>query len=231
VQRAGDVIPQITRKVENAPIGDERDIEFPKACPACGGETVREKDESVRRCTAGFACEPQLQAYLEHFVSRDAFNIDGLGPSQLADMIKFLGLERPSEIMALPDRLIRDFFPAQFDMRHDERTVEEAVALWAGYGKTSAKKLMGAIKRARKVQLDRFIYALGIRNIGKSTSRDIAKEIGTVDAFFKLLLDDGRFEKAVGHVRRHRPGGDPVLRGSLQQRRQLRRGVRSPPRV
>lgn len=202
VQRAGDVIPQITCVAKQADVGAEIEIEFPKNCPACGGETVREEGESIRRCIAGFNCPPQLQAYLEHFVSRDAFNIDGLGPSQIEDLIKFLQIMTPSEIMSLPDRLIRDFFPAQFDMRHDARTVEEAIALWEGYGKTSAKKMMAAIKKARKVQLDRFIYSLGIRNIGKSTSRDIAKELRTVDAFFNVVLRyrDLAFNDACEHI-------------------------------
>lgn len=191
IQRAGDVIPQITRVITQKP--NSRPIEFPTRCPACDGETVREEGESVRRCVAGFNCQPQLQAYLEHFVSRDAFNIDGLGPSQIADLINFLDINVPSEIMRLPDLDLRDMFPAQFAMRHDDRSIEEAIALWEGYGKTSAKKLMSAIKKARKVQLDRFIYSLGIRNIGKSTSRDIAKQCQTTDSFFSMVLNPERF--------------------------------------
>ena len=138
-------------------------------------------------------------------------NIDGLGPSQIKDLIRFLNIDTPHEIMALPDRMLRDFFPAQFGMRHDERTAEDAIALWAGWGKTSAKKLMTAIKKARNVQLDRFIYALGIRNVGKSTARDIAKELGTVDQFFYCVMNEGAFEKKVGHV----DGIGPVVLASL----------------
>jgi DNA ligase (NAD+) len=197
IQRAGDVIPQVVQVVERS--RDAVRIEFPHSCPACGSPTERQEDEAVRRCTSGFNCPPQVQGYLEHFVSRDAFNIDGLGPSQIEDMIRFLGLKKPSEIMKLPEAMVSSMsedvvYPGE------DMLISEAMENWEGYGKTSIKKLMAAIKKARNVQIDRFIYALGIRNIGKTTSRDIAKELKTADAFFQLPLAEGRFEKAVGHI-------------------------------
>lgn len=210
IQRAGDVIPQVVRVVERA--RDALSITFPTECPACGGPTQRHDDEAVRRCTSGWNCEPQVQAYLEHFVSRDAFNIDGLGPSQLEDLREFLDVVEPSVIMKLPDLRVYDLFPSQFDPRRDEITVEEAIANWKGYGKTSAKKLMTTIKRARTIQLDRFIYALGIRNVGKTTARDIAKELKTVNAFFTCVKNEGIFEEKIGHV----DGIGPVVLSSLE---------------
>jgi DNA ligase (NAD+) len=186
IQRAGDVIPQVLRVVEDCH-GSEK-IVFPMECPCCGGETRREPGEAVRRCIAGHNCPDQLQAFLEHFVSRDAMNIDGLGPSQIADLIKFLKLKFPTQIMALPDSEIEDFGFPDCPM-----SVAEAMVNWEGYGKASVAKLMSAIRKARTVSLDRFIYALGIRNVGQTTARDIAKFYRTTDEFFKALNTDKGF--------------------------------------
>lgn len=216
VQRAGDVIPQIVAAFEYPHAGDAersqyRDIEFPRNCPACGSKLHREEGEAVARCLAGHNCPPQLQAYLEHFVSRDAMNIDGLGPSQIEDMIKYLRLATPSQLMSLPDLSVSDFsedvvYPGE------DCLISEAMENWPGYGKTSVKKLMAAIRKARKVDLDKFIYALGIRNIGQTTARDIAKELKTVDAFFDCVINEGKFAKRVGHV----DGIGPVVIDSFE---------------
>jgi DNA ligase (NAD+) len=189
IQRAGDVIPQVLRVVEDCH-GSEK-IVFPMECPCCGGETRREPGEAVRRCIAGHNCPEQLQAFLEHFVSRDAMNIDGLGPSQIADLIKFLKLKFPTQIMTLPEAMVEDFpFPCS---DFGEMSVADAMQHWEGYGKQSVAKLMSAIRKARTVSLDRFIYALGIRNVGQTTARDIAKFFRTTDEFFKALNTDKGF--------------------------------------
>lgn len=209
IQRAGDVIPQITRVITQAPNAHE--IEFPTECPACKGPTERPKGESVRRCTSGWNCPPQIQAYLEHFVSRDAMDIDGLGGSQLADLIKYLHLAKTSQIMGLPDATIGDF-DQNSDPATDQISISEAMINWDGYGKTSVNKLMTAIKKARKVQLDRFIFALGIRNVGKSTARDIAKTLKTVNEFFITIATGGEFTAKLKHV----DGIGPVVLKSLE---------------
>lgn len=213
VQRAGDVIPQVVRVAQRATDNDAEEIVFPTTCPACGGPTERHEGEAVRRCTSGFNCPPQLQAYLEHFVSRDAFNIDGLGPSQIEDMIRFIGLKSPSQIMRLPEAYLYDFGTAD-DWCAPDAPITELMENWEGYGKTSIKKLMSAIKKARKVPLDRFIYALGIRNIGKTTARDIAKHLKTVDDFFFIVLQHGsdEFAKSCGHI----DGIGPVVCASFK---------------
>lgn len=189
VQRAGDVIPQVLRVIGHDDKSAGTNIVFPTECPSCGSETHREPGEAVRRCIAGHNCPDQLQAFLEHFVSRDAMNIDGLGPSQIADLIKFLKLKFPTQIMALPDSEIEDFGFPDCPM-----SVAEAMVNWEGYGKASVAKLMSAIRKARTVSLDRFIYALGIRNVGQTTARDIAKFFRTTDAFFAALNTDRGFE-------------------------------------
>lgn len=216
IQRAGDVIPQIVAAFEHPDASDAersqyRDIEFPSHCPACDRKLHREEGEAVARCIAGHNCPPQLQAYLEHFVSRDAMNIDGLGPSVIADLIKYLDLKTPSQLMSLPDLSVSDFaedvvYPGE------DCLISEAMENWPGYGKTSVKKLMVSIRKARKVDLDKFIYAIGIRNIGQTTARDIAKELKTVDAFFDCVINEGKFAKRVGHV----DGVGPVVIDSFE---------------
>lgn len=204
IQRAGDVIPQIVAKATPAFAAayDEAEEEmtriiFPTDCPACGTELIRPEGEVDSRCPAGFACPPQLQGYLEHFVGRDTMDIDGLGPSQIADMIRFLNIKSPSQIMALPDMNVGDVFPDEMlDGALFDTPVSEAMMAWDGYGKTSVNKLMTAIKKARTVGLDKFIYALGIRNVGKSTARDIAKHLGTLDTLSRAVQNEGGFVRA-----------------------------------
>jgi DNA ligase (NAD+) len=190
IQRAGDVIPQVLRVVgHDCDYCGPTEIVFPTECPCCGGETRREPGEAVRRCIAGHNCPDQLQAFLEHFVSRDAMNIDGLGPSQIADLRKYLGLKFPAQIMELPDAMAEDYGHVEVPI-----SVADAMVNWDGYGKSSVTKLMSAIRKARTVSLDRLIYALGVRNVGQTTARDIAKFFRTTDAFFSALNTERGFE-------------------------------------
>ncbi|UIS25225.1 DNA ligase [Erythrobacter phage vB_EliS-L02] len=216
IQRAGDVIPQVVECItpDTSQWGDAefsmiQHIEFPTHCPACDTKLVRPEGEAVSRCPAGYTCPPQQKAYLEHFVSRDAMDIDGLGPAQIADMITFLGLSTPSQIMTLPEANVTDF-----DDVYCEKAlpVAEAMENWPGYGKTSVKKLMTAIKKARKPQLDRFIYALGIRNIGKTTAKDIAKRLGTLDEFSRCARQPEYFAERCGDI----DGIGPVVIASFE---------------
>jgi DNA ligase (NAD+) len=213
VQRAGDVIPQVLRVVEDCH-GSEK-IVFPMECPSCGGETHREPDEAVRRCIAGQECPAQRQAFLEHFVSRDAMNIDGLGPSQIEDLIKFLDVGYPSHIMMLPDAFVSDIVAPEV-VGFDDILVADAMVNWDGYGKASVSKLMSAIRKARTVSLDRFIYSLGIRNVGQTTARDIAKFFRTTDAFFMALNTERGFETLL-----QVDGIGPVVVQSLEQAAEL----------
>lgn len=215
VQRAGDVIPQVLRVIGHDDKSAGTNIVFPTECPCCGGETRREPGEAVRRCIAGRNCPDQLQASLEHFVSRDAMNIDGLGPSQIADLIKFLDVGYPSQIMQLPFVLVADIVAPEI-VGLDNIPVAEAMVNWDGYGKASVTKLMSAIRKARTVSLDRFIYALGIRNVGQTTARDIAKFFRTTDAFFTALNTEKGFE-----VLRQVDGIGPVVVQSLEQAAEL----------
>lgn len=199
IQRAGDVIPQVVRVVDDPADqlwdGIYQTVRFPTTCPSCKGPTERKEGEAVRRCISGPTCPAQRQGYLEHFVSRDAMNIDGLGPSQIEDLIKYLGLSKASQIMTLPDAYLYDFGFSQADAVPNE-PVTDVMQVWSGYGKSSVTKMMRAIKKARTPDLGRFIYALGIRNVGSSTAKDIARHFGTVDAFFKAVKVTGGFQAA-----------------------------------
>ncbi|HEX6859884.1 MAG TPA: NAD-dependent DNA ligase LigA [Caulobacteraceae bacterium] len=175
LQRAGDVIPQIVEVTEHAPGAEP--YEFPHTCPcplktplarettASGAETV------VRRCTGEFACPFQRVAHLIHFVSRRAFDIEGLGFKQLEAFYEEGLIREPADIF----RLARD------EARLAELRERE------GYGETSVRNLVAGIEARRRIPLDRFINALGIRHVGETTALTMARCYGTKDAFLAAM--------------------------------------------
>jgi DNA ligase (NAD+) len=178
VQRAGDVIPQVVEVILDQRPAGATPFVFPERCPVCGSAAVREVDETgeadaVRRCTGGLICPAQAKERLRHFVSRLAFDIEGLGSERIEDLYDDGRIRAPADIFTLARR------DASFSRRLAEKD---------GYGKRSVDKLFQAIEARRTIPLERFLYALGIRNVGETTSRDIAKLFGTFDAF-KAALD------------------------------------------
>jgi len=160
LQRAGDVIPQIVSVVtERRPKGTKPYV-FPEVCPVCGSHAVRPPGEAVRRCTGGLICEAQRVERLIHFVSRPAFDIDGLGEKTIREFYEEGWLHSPADLFRLPAR-------------------EAAIAEREGWGKVSARNLARAIEARRRIQLERFIYALGIRRIGESNARLLARHYGS----------------------------------------------------
>lgn len=172
VQRAGDVIPQIVRVVGEKRPKDAKAYKFPTHCPYCGSEAVRgggEGDEEVdRRCTGGLVCPAQAVERLKHFVSRRAFDIEGLGAKQIEEFLEAGVITAPQHIFALDKQI--------------EKAGKPPLAEWEGYGETSAKKLNDAIDKARVQPLDRFINALGIRHIGETNALLLARHFGTFEA-------------------------------------------------
>jgi len=174
LQRAGDVIPQILGVVpEERPKGAVP-YEYPHECP-CPLKTpvVRETTHSgaetvVRRCSGEFACPFQKLAHLRHFVSRRAFDIEGLGEKQLVAFSERGWLKAPADIFRLHDK--------RAELLETER-----------YGETSVKNLLENIEARRKISLDRFIYGLGVRHIGETTAVVMARGYGTVDAFLEAM--------------------------------------------
>jgi DNA ligase (NAD+) len=181
VRRAGDVIPQVMGVVLDKRPKGAKPYKFPQACPACGSAAVREVDEKtgradvVRRCTGGLICPAQAKERLKHFVSRNAFDIEGLGEKQIEAFYDEGRIMQPADIFTLQQR----------DARLPE---DKRLAAKKGYGAKSIENLFKAIEARRKIGLDRFIYALGIRHIGETTARDLAKALGTLEAFRSAAL-------------------------------------------
>jgi DNA ligase (NAD+) len=161
IQRAGDVIPQILSVVEKARPKNSRRYEFPDHCPACGSLAIREPGEAVRRCTGGLICPAQAVERLRHFVSRNAFDIEGMGDKHVMEFLAHGLVKGPADIFRLS--------------RH--RTALEARE---GWGKQSVAKLLDAIESRRRIALDRFIYALGIPQVGEATARLLARNYGSL---------------------------------------------------
>ncbi|QCQ98726.1 NAD-dependent DNA ligase LigA [Brevundimonas sp. SGAir0440] len=159
LQRAGDVIPQILGVVPELRPADAVPYAFPEHCPVCGSEAVREGDEVKRRCTGGLICDAQIVERLKHFVGRRAFDIEGLGEKQLIAFNARGWIKEPADIF----RLARDEARLKALERDD------------GYGETSIRNLVAGIDARRVISLDRFLFGLGVRDIGEQTSIVLAR--------------------------------------------------------
>jgi DNA ligase (NAD+) len=167
VQRAGDVIPQIVDVVLDKRPKSAKPYQFPTKCPACGSHAVREEGEAVRRCTGALICPAQQVERLRHFVSRTAFDIEGFGEKQVQAFFADGLVMEPADIFTLKAR----------DARAAKKLAERE-----GYGEVSVRNLFDAIDARRKIQLNRLIYALGIRHIGETNARLLARHYGTIEA-------------------------------------------------
>jgi DNA ligase (NAD+) len=172
VQRAGDVIPQVVEVVMAKRPADATAFVYPQTCPACGSAAVRgdddaEEADAIRRCTGGLICPAQAKERLRHFVSRNAFDIEGLGEERIFELYDDGRIMRPADIFTLAER----------DKKNLKRLKDKD-----GFGERSVEKLFAAIEARRPIALERFLFALGIRHIGETTARDLAKLFGTFDA-------------------------------------------------
>jgi DNA ligase (NAD+) len=184
VQRAGDVIPQVVEvNLEKRP-PDSRPYEFPEKCPVCGSHAVNEMNTStgkidvVKRCTGGLICRAQAVERLKHFVSRNAFDIDGLGAKQIEAFYSDGLIKSPADIFTLETR-----DKTQGNLKRLKNR--------EGFGVKAIDNLFAAINDRRHVDLDRFIYALGIRHIGQGNARLLARNYLTLDAL-RVSLDMNR---------------------------------------
>ncbi len=174
IQRAGDVIPQILDIVPEKRPADSKPYEFPDVCPACGSHAVREEGEAVRRCTGGLICPAQAVERLRHFVSRNAFDIEGLGEKQIEFFFQAqdpaLKVQSPADIFTLKAR------------QANSLTRLENID---GFGEISVRKLFAAIEDRRRIEFSRFLYALGIRHVGETNAKRLARHFLSFAAFRK----------------------------------------------
>lgn len=168
IRRAGDVIPQVVSVVEANRTGDERDIAFPSQCPVCDSHVEKLEDEAVARCTGGLICAAQRKQALKHFASRKAFDIDGLGDKLVDQLVDADLVHSPA-----------DFFTLSLgSLIGLERMAEK-----------SASKLLDSLEASKTTTLAKFLYALGIREVGEATAANLASHFETLDAIKSASLE------------------------------------------
>ena len=181
IQRAGDVIPQIVRVIKGQRPTNSIEYKFPELCPVCGANAIRPEGEAVRRCTNGVSCDAQRLEWLKHFVSRDAFDIEGLGARQIEQFTELGWVALPADIFRLHER-------------------QEEIATLDGYGEISIRNLMTSIKTRRTIGFERFIYSLGIRQVGQATARILALHYDSLDKLLTAIAPDADREAAVAEL-------------------------------
>jgi len=172
IQRAGDVIPQVVSVVmEQRPV-DAVPFEFPENCPVCGSHAEASDDDVVIRCTGGLVCSAQQVERLRHFVSRGAFDIEGLGSKQVEQLFERGWIAEPADIFALAEK---------------NEAEGGAMQKWEGWGDLSVSNLMAAIEERRDIDFYRVIFGLGIPGIGAETAKLLARHFGTPEAMVAFL--------------------------------------------
>ncbi len=161
IRRAGDVIPQVVRVDEEKRPADARAIVFPDHCPVCGSDIERIEGEAVARCSGGLYCAAQRKEALKHFASRKALDIDGLGEKLIEQLVDQAWVKTPADLFHLG--------------------VDPLKSL-PRMGEKSATNLVNALEKAKQTTLARFIYALGIREVGEATAANVANHFGTLQA-------------------------------------------------
>ena len=201
IQRAGDVIPQIVRVIEDKRPKGAKPYKFPTKCPVCGSHAVREVDEKIgkedvdRRCTGGLICAAQAVERLRYFVSRPAFDIEGFGGVYIETLFEAGLLKEPADIFRLakkPDVLNRALAERRAEMSAQRRAkegkddVKKSKKDEDGDGKL-VENLVAAIDARRTIAMDRFINALGMRHVGETNARLIARHYPSIDAFVDAM--------------------------------------------
>ncbi|MGR3653250.1 MAG: NAD-dependent DNA ligase LigA [Roseovarius sp.] len=189
VYRAGDVIPKIADVDLSRRSAESEPYAFPNACPECGSDAMREPGDSVRRCVGGLVCPAQAVERLKHFVSRAAFDIEGLGAKQVEAFYRDGWIAEPADIFTLRDR----YGPGCLTQLRNRD----------GWGEKSAKNLFEAIDEKRKIPFGRLLFALGIRHVGEQASNLIARNYGRWDEFTAAMdaaagLDGPEWERLLG---------------------------------
>ena len=179
VRRAGDVIPEVVRVVVERRPADARRVELPASCPVCGSHVTRDEGEAVARCSGGLVCSAQRREALLHFASRRAMDVDGLGEKVVEQLVESGRVQTPADLYAL--------------------TADELAAL-ERMGAKSAANLVEALATSRRTTLARFLYALGIRDVGEATALALANHFGRLDALMAASYEDIQQVRDVGPV-------------------------------
>ncbi len=177
VQRAGDVIPQIVQVVMSQRPKVSQPFEFPTLCPVCGAHAVKEGDDAITYCTGGLTCPAQARERLKHFVSKDAFDIQGLGDKNIEEFFHLGWILNPVDIFSLKEK-------HEWDLMNLE-----------GWGQKSVLNLWQAIEKSKQVSLPRFIYALGIPEIGQATAKMLAEHFESFSVFRQVACQHNAQEQ------------------------------------
>jgi DNA ligase (NAD+) len=179
VRRAGDVIPEVVRVVPERRPPDARRVRLPKRCPVCGSHVTREEGEAVARCTGGLVCMAQRREALRHFASRRAMDIEGLGDRLVEQLVETGRVTTPADLYTLG--------------------TDELAAL-DRMGKRSAANLVEALERSKRTTLPRFLFALGIRDVGEATALALAQHFGSLQALQQAGVEEIQQVHDVGPV-------------------------------
>jgi DNA ligase (NAD+) len=176
VRRAGDVIPEVARVLKHV---SEEKVKLPAVCPICGSEVIRAEGEAVARCTGGFTCRAQRQEALRHFASRRAMDIEGLGDKIIEQLVEQDLVKSPADLYTLTVGQLADL----------ERM-----------GEKSAAKLVQAVDKSRHTTLPRFLFALGVRDVGEATALALAQHFGKLEKLLEADADEIQQVQDVGPV-------------------------------
>ncbi len=179
VRRAGDVIPEVVSVIKSLRAKGAKKVRLPAKCPVCGSTVVREEGEAVARCTGGLYCSAQRVESLKHFVSRRALDIDGLGSKLIEQLVNIGRIKTPADLYQLE---------------------KEELAALERMGEKSAQNLIDAIESSKKTTLRRFLYALGIREVGEATAASVAAHFGGLDGIIGAQEDELEMVPDVGPV-------------------------------
>ncbi|MEY5440028.1 NAD-dependent DNA ligase LigA, partial [Salmonella enterica subsp. enterica serovar Corvallis] len=179
IRRAGDVIPQVVNVVLSERPEDTREIEFPTHCPVCNSDVERVEGEAVTRCTGGLICGAQRKESLKHFVSRRALDVDGMGDKIIDQLVEKEYVHTPADLFTL--------------------TAGKLTGL-DRMGPKSAQNVVNALEKAKETTFARFLYALGIREVGEATAAGLAAYFGTLDALEAASVEELQKVPDVGIV-------------------------------
>jgi len=160
IRRAGDVIPEVVRVLPERRVANALPVELPESCPVCGSDIIRPEGEAVARCSGGLYCAAQRKEAIKHFASRKAMDIDGLGDKLVEQLVDLELIHNPADLYLLQ---------------------ADQLARLERMGAKSAQNLVDALEKSKKTTLNRFIYALGIREVGEATARNLAMEFKTLE--------------------------------------------------